>query len=301
MKEIIKNFLGKNIVNITNNLRRKKNIYEDVTSNIMASFPYVSGDTFKCICDFAYQENDPIKIFPTTRNERIIIFIDLNKLESEYSKNLFLEFISNFKKFDLRMVFHNGDKIPEKEFYEKLKEYSGKIYSVNITDEYDGIIQIPIGLENYRLGVNGILGDLNNHCVLKRTIEVYSPFGLLTNPQARCDLLKKIEKSRHSYSGIKNRKTYLSDLNKSKLVLSPPGSGLDCHRTWEAMYMNAVPVVIKGTLTKDFLKHYPIFEVDNWEDVLNLTSSEIDAVYSKVREINSDRAFMNFWIKELYR
>jgi len=302
MKETIKTFLRKNVVKIANDIRRKKNIYEDVTSNVIASFPYVSGDTFKCISDFTYQENDVIKKSQTTTgNESIIIFIDLNKLESEYSRNLFLEFISNFKKSDLRMVFHNGDKIPEREFFERLKDYSSKIYSVNVTDEYDGIIQIPIGIENYRLGVNGILGPLKNHCISKRTIEIYSPFSLLTNQQARGDLLKKIENSRHSYSGIKNRKKYLNDLNKSKLVLSPPGSGLDCHRTWEAMYMNAVPVVIKGTLTKDFVRHYPILEVDNWGDVLNLTSSEIDVVYSKVRKINSDRAYMNFWIKELYR
>ena len=97
MKETIKTFLRKNVVKIANDIRRKKNIYEDVTSNVIASFPYVSGDTFKCISDFTYQENDVIKKSQTTTgNESIIIFIDLNKLESEYSRNLFLEFLLNF-------------------------------------------------------------------------------------------------------------------------------------------------------------------------------------------------------------
>jgi hypothetical protein len=36
---------------------------------------------------------------------------------------------------------------------------------------------------------------------------------------------------------------FLADLSQHKFVLCPKGNGEDCYRTWEALYMGAVPVV----------------------------------------------------------
>lgn len=49
-------------------------------------------------------------------------------------------------------------------------------------------------------------------------------------------------------------------------VISPPGNGADCHRTWEALVLGCVPVV-----TQNFLEHLyrdlPVMIVRSWREV----------------------------------
>ena len=62
--------------------------------------------------------------------------------------------------------------------------------------------------------------------------------------------------------------------SQSVAVLSLPGHGLDCHRTWEALYFGAVPIVLDvgfGSLYQS--AGAPIVEIPNidslcWEDLL---------------------------------
>lgn len=41
---------------------------------------------------------------------------------------------------------------------------------------------------------------------------------------------------------------FWSGVAKSKFVLSPPGFGEDCYRTWEAVLLGAVPIVRRSPL-----------------------------------------------------
>ncbi|CAF3730979.1 unnamed protein product, partial [Rotaria socialis] len=59
---------------------------------------------------------------------------------------------------------------------------------------------------------------------------------------------------------------YLDDLGNSRFVLSPPGNGLDCHRTWEALLMGAIPIVLSSTLNSLF-SGTPTIIVSTWEQV----------------------------------
>jgi hypothetical protein len=61
---------------------------------------------------------------------------------------------------------------------------------------------------------------------------------------------------------------------QSVAVLSLPGYGLDCHRTWEALYLGAVPIVLDVGLSSLYESaRVPIVELPNfdslcWEDQL---------------------------------
>ncbi len=50
-------------------------------------------------------------------------------------------------------------------------------------------------------------------------------------------------------------------------VLSPPGGGLDCHRTWEALVFGAVPIVLKNHLA-DLHEASGAYLIDTIEDLL---------------------------------
>jgi hypothetical protein len=59
---------------------------------------------------------------------------------------------------------------------------------------------------------------------------------------------------------------YRELLRQSQFVLSPPGNGADCHRTWEALYMGAVPIVLKKFWPFQEI-NLPVLIVEDWEDV----------------------------------
>lgn len=44
------------------------------------------------------------------------------------------------------------------------------------------------------------------------------------------------------------RTQFFTDLGNSRFVVSPPGNGIDCHRTWEALALGAIPIVQNSSL-----------------------------------------------------
>jgi hypothetical protein len=45
---------------------------------------------------------------------------------------------------------------------------------------------------------------------------------------------------------------YYSDIAAHRFVLSPEGNGVDCYRTWEALYLGAIPIVMTSAVTSAF-------------------------------------------------
>ena len=54
--------------------------------------------------------------------------------------------------------------------------------------------------------------------------------------------------------------------SRFRFHLSPEGNGLDCHRTWEALYLGIVPVVKSGPLDP-LLADTPAWIVNEWSDI----------------------------------
>lgn len=50
------------------------------------------------------------------------------------------------------------------------------------------------------------------------------------------------------------------------LWLSPRGNGLDCHRTWEALYLDAIPIVWHSTLDSLY-SNLPIIIIHDWNEI----------------------------------
>ena len=65
----------------------------------------------------------------------------------------------------------------------------------------------------------------------------------------------------------------------SLFVPSPAGNGLDCHRTWEALYLGAVPVVLKSEYTGD--ESWPVLVIDSWERFVRLEPKALRDLYKK--------------------
>jgi hypothetical protein len=56
--------------------------------------------------------------------------------------------------------------------------------------------------------------------------------------------------------------------NKSFYTLSPRGAGEDCHRFYEAIYLNSIPIVKKTNTSFDKLYHiFPCLIVNDWNEI----------------------------------
>ena len=60
---------------------------------------------------------------------------------------------------------------------------------------------------------------------------------------------------------------YAAQLGRSQFVLSPPGQGWDCYRTYEAIAMGAIPIVKRYPPCSDVLDGLPALVVDRWADI----------------------------------
>jgi hypothetical protein len=60
---------------------------------------------------------------------------------------------------------------------------------------------------------------------------------------------------------------YLRLLSGFHFVTSPAGNGLDCLRTWEALYVGAIPVVLASGPMDAQYEGLPVLLVGRWSDV----------------------------------
>ena len=79
-------------------------------------------------------------------------------------------------------------------------------------------------------------------------------------------------------------------MRKTLFVPSPAGNGLDCHRTWEAMYLGAIPVVLEKDFCGD--ESWPVLVVPSWDFLINKDISELKQLYRE--HFNSSERVLNF-------
>jgi hypothetical protein len=59
---------------------------------------------------------------------------------------------------------------------------------------------------------------------------------------------------------------YYRELARHRFALSPEGHGIDCYRTWESLYLGAVPIVMTSTCTSSFAD-LPILYTDDYSEL----------------------------------
>uniref|UniRef100_A0A7S3K5T6 Exostosin GT47 domain-containing protein n=1 Tax=Aureoumbra lagunensis TaxID=44058 RepID=A0A7S3K5T6_9STRA len=63
------------------------------------------------------------------------------------------------------------------------------------------------------------------------------------------------------------QRTYYSDILRSRFVLSPPGSKLDCHRHWEILMLGAIPIILRSPPLIEMFAGLPVLFVSDWSEV----------------------------------
>jgi len=86
-------------------------------------------------------------------------------------------------------------------------------------------------------------------------------------------------------------------LSRYKFILSPRGAGLDCHRTWEAMYVGTIPIVLSSSIDSIY-EGLPVLIVKSWDEI---TESFLERKYEELmnKKCDTSRMFMEYWISRI--
>ncbi|CAF0722340.1 unnamed protein product [Adineta steineri] len=90
---------------------------------------------------------------------------------------------------------------------------------------------------------------------------------------------------------------YYLHIARSKYVLSPPGNGMDCYRTWEALYIGSIPTVMNTSINSIF-QQLPVLIINNYED---LTFRLLKDFYNTTiyQKYDHRRLYIRYWQNQI--
>lgn len=89
---------------------------------------------------------------------------------------------------------------------------------------------------------------------------------------------------------------YAAQLGRSRFVLSPPGNGWDCYRTYEAIAMGAIPIVKRERPMTDVCEALPVLLVDDWYDI---TPERLAMEWDARRPQTTDTMTRSYWTQRI--
>lgn len=260
-----------------------------------SSAPYISGDTFRFMCDWIL-DDVTCNFTPDVVKNGDIIFVQTEHISH------FFQAMHPYIKEKYILVTHNADDpIPGRFMHflddPKLIGWFGQ----NVENySHPKLHPLPIGCANphWYHGNTSIISKYRECLGGRRNILLYLNIDALTNCSARSPVLKKFAGQPFCFNSPRTSfEQYLTHLSQSKFVLSPRGNGLDCHRTWEALYMGAIPVVLSSSIDSLF-ENLPVVIVHDWSEV---TESFLLQAYEEMskKEYQWEKLFSDYWFKKI--
>lgn len=263
-----------------------------------SSYPYITGDGFRSfadhICDNTSNSFDASKV-----KENEIIFVgdsNIKKFLTEIHPKINARYI---------LVTHNGDEMVDKEAFGLTDDKILKWYGINILVRNSKVVPIPLGIENKHYYVLGIPYIFNR--VIKKNIakinRIFYGFTVVNNiaeRQAALDVLK-VNNLADTYTRWMNFFQYLPFLATYKFVASPPGSCVEGHRTWDALYIGSVPIV-KNSITIDYFEKIgvPLWKVNDWHELDNLSEKDLKDKFESIKSsANFEPLYLDYWVDKI--
>jgi len=170
-----------------------------------------------------------------------------------------------------------------------------KWFAINPTVEHSDLIAIPLGLKTHK-------GDYleskymtcwfaENFRPLKENFKsntVYCNWNITNINRKEILNVLKINKINYIQDANLPFNEYIKRMSQSKFVISPPGNGIDCHRTWEALYVGCIPIVLKNHIYKDW--NLPILQVNDFGEITQELLSEYQSL-----EFDNKMLIIDYW------
>lgn len=228
------------------------------------------------------------------KNEEIqeddLVFVNLDN---------FGELLSNIPKNKFRLITHNSDNRFTEDHLNLIKNYVNKIYAINCVVKHPMVQKIPLGFVDTFHKPHDTFTKIHQECNIK-SIFTYMNFSINTNHSERIKCFDKFSK----YSWVTKEQDlpyedFYRQLSKSKYSISPEGTGIDCHRVYESIFFDCIPI-IKSCALDDFYEKLPVLIFNNWDEVNETFLSEnYNLFYDKLKywkQNNSNWYKSEFWL-----
>lgn len=261
------------------------------------SDPYISGDTFRSMANIVLEGSIADAQHLIVGNGDII-FVEthlLKAFEDRVLPNISVKFI---------LISHNSDAGVTLQYSNILKnKFLTKWFAQNAMINHEKIVAIPIGLENQWLHKNGLIKNFSSIKFSPpnfRIPRILESFSIHTNSAIRATAREALKKSGLADQILTSSVEYRKLLGRYMFVASPLGNGIDCHRTWEALYAGAIPIVCGESFYAQFEK-FPGLVLSSWNDLQAINPISLQASYisclSKLS--NADYLWAKYWRNRL--
>ena len=326
------NRLNRNDAILNDREQLKKNIQDGVYSDYHCSRPYSQYkelNNFIVECLDIYVKNSK-KTNVSSENESDCKYIDIygiqqlcDKLENIYYVKT--ELINDFTVPSNKFILVSGtsdatvpDDINKDKFNSIIKSpLLIHWFAQNLSDHtYKNLTPVPIGLDYHTLK-NGEMNSWGKkQTPLKQEEELINiknsskPFHI-REQKLYCNFYNSIrgrygeKERREALNTISNnlliiekdnllRNDTWKNMCKYSFVLSPPGNGLDCHRTWEALVLGCIPV-FKTYQLDPLYKDLPVLIVKDYSDITpKLLNDTIEKF--KTKKFSMDQLTLKYWM-----
>jgi hypothetical protein len=262
------------------------------------SDPYITGDGFRRLARYVYDETN--RRIPVDRvQDGDAIFVCTDYIGE------FLEVVAPGITARYKLITHNSIVPVDEQLIALMPNTVLSWFAKNNTARHERVVPIPLGIENlryYNVGVPREINEFRWHSG-ERKNKILAGFTVETNPSERrpvSDLARAAPTVEQLPSRLSQR-DYLRKLVGYKFLLSPPGSGLDANRTWEAMYLGVIPIVKDSVAMRSFQRlGMPLWILQKWEELALLREEDLIAKYEEWKGgFGSPTLYMDYWREQI--
>jgi len=256
-----------------------------------SSYPFLTGDSLRNLCDHVFDETQSFKPLEVKENDIVFLKTDLKEIYFDhYHQSIKSKYI---------LVTHNSDISIEKEdlsfLDDKIKHWFAAKLNVLASNK---LTALPYGLENRRWLKNGLVKNFKSELSknINKNERILCSFNPNTNLMERAPLVD-IARNKQEIIDIRNfskSKTYIKELSNYSFNLCPEGNNFESHRIWESLIFKTTPIVINNIINQNFYNMgVPLIMLDNWNDLSNLDINDLKRINKENLEKNYE-IFVNF-------
>jgi len=213
---------------------------------------YLHGDRFAALADICFNDHTPVDA-EKLRSKGGLVFCSTHQLSVLFAamRNASHQYV---------LISHNSDGNVDAALYNEKPPNVLHWFAQNVLIQRPDLTPIPIGLERQGIVVErDIVESMAWQLGQRRPAKqkwCYLNINPATNDLERQKVLRNLRWKLHFVTTRTRRVAYvryLSEIAAHRFIVSPPGNGVDCHRTWESLYLGSTPIVKDSVAMKSFI------------------------------------------------
>lgn len=256
---------------------------------MMNEYTVLNAANYEELCDYSIVPPYGNFFLPEILNRDCTIFC-----KTDFTDYLF----DNIKtsKFNYKLITHHSDYSIDEERFTKKPPCIKKWFAINVAHKHPDLISIPLGLKTHKgcylepqYMTKWFCSQITKLQNNKKDFKVYCNWN--STNIIRNNIVKELKNNNICYTHEHNKpfNQYIENMSRHAFVLSPPGNGIDCHRTWEALYVGSIPIVIKNSIYDNWL-NLPILQVSSFNDITENLLRDFLKNQFKMEQLS-----INFW------